>query len=86
MPDIWELYDFWLEWPPVYMLTRWMSGFKPKPKFRRDGPPVLNEAERLTEAQSNVIPFERVPAYVREAMQKHKDEQDKPEPTRVNIL
>lgn len=69
-PDVLALFEYWADSPPAHLLLKGMAGFKGRGARRSE----LNQWEQQAEA-GPVLPEAAVPAYVREVMNRHKQEQ-----------
>ena len=59
LPDAWELFEFWNEWPPAHVLLRSFTGYKPQNKAPRE-----LETSEVSELSALLGPAQQAPAHV----------------------
>lgn len=62
MPDVFELYDYWNNWPPEHTLLKWFVGYRAPKKPPKEA--LFNDKT----TGSVVNDFDRLPVHLQDAV------------------
>jgi hypothetical protein len=69
LPEVWELFEFWNEWPPAHVLLRGFTGYEPKMRRACPDPAKRDEGRELPVSELGPLtamigPAEPPPAHI----------------------
>lgn len=75
LPDVWELFAYWDDYPPIDVCVRAYLGVKPKGKKQGrigvvDGD-TLTDVERQEMAAAYVRPWDQLPKHIKNVLLEH---------------
>jgi hypothetical protein len=61
LPEVWELFEYWNDWPPAHVLLRGFTGYQPKKQAPRE-----LEAQEVSELSAMLGPAGKAPPHIAE--------------------